>query len=677
MLIFGPAKAIMDRLPYKQKFALMGGLSAIAIALLLVRLIAMTNTTIGQATNELTGLKLLKPALEAKQLIEQHRALTTLALASKESADASAKKAVAIEAEVADKLQKLEVAVAGEASKLKLDKALEQVKITWTAAAGPNWKDKPPTLNLNTHAAALGAINQLIRDAADESQLVADSSLDTLYIVSASVVQLPAMLDQLSRIRDVGTEVLLRGKPNDGERAQFSKWMGAVEETRNSVLISLKRAAQNNPDIVQELKGVEANVDKNFGIITAMAEGNLLADPYVTGDALSESGQEATSGLFAELTKTMLPLAERLVEKRLASLRIGIYLSMSVVAIAVLLFIYLSVGAYLAVMGGVRSLSATVLRIGEGDLSGSANLESRDELAAVAVSVNKMISQMRELIHGIKDTADRVKQSAQALLAFSQHLATATGEQNDATASMAATMEETTTSIAEISRGTREALAVSADSGKLSVRGGEVISQTVIEIEAISGAVTSSAQAVDELGQLSSRITGIVQVIREIADQTNLLALNAAIEAARAGDSGRGFAVVADEVRKLAERTANSTQEIATMVSAIQSGTQGAVERMESGVKRVQHGVELTREAGQTMARIQEGATRVAQRINEISLAMNEQDSASQEIARNVELIAQRAGENSMVVNEATATAGQLDNLAGQLSAMVSRFRLS
>ncbi|WP_310450377.1 methyl-accepting chemotaxis protein [Sulfuritalea sp.] len=677
MLIFGPAKAIMDRLPYKQKFALMGGLSAIAIALLLVHLLTMTNATIGQATNELTGLKLLKPALEAKQLIEQHRALTTLALASKESADASAKKAVAIEAEVAGKLTNLEVLVAGDASKLKLDKALEHVKSSWTAVAGPNWKDKPPTLNLNTHGTALAAINQLIRDAADESQLVADSSLDTLYIVSASVLQLPVMLDQLSRIRDVGVEILLRGKPNEGERAQFSKWMGAAEETRNSVLISLKRAAQNNPNIIQELKVVEANVDKNVGIITAMAEGNLLAEPYLSGDALSESGQEATSGLFAELTKTMLPLAERLIEKRLASLRIGIYISMSVVAVAVLLFIYLSVGAYLAVMGGVRSLSATVLRIGEGDLSGSANLESRDELAAVAVSVNKMISQMRELIHGIKDTADRVKQSAQALLASSQHLATATGEQNDATASMAATMEETTTSIAEISRGTREALAVSADSGKLSVRGGEVISQTVVEIEAISGAVTSSAQAVDELGQLSSRITGIVQVIREIADQTNLLALNAAIEAARAGDSGRGFAVVADEVRKLAERTANSTQEIATMVSAIQSGTQGAVERMESGVKRVQHGVELTREAGLTMARIQEGATRVAQRINEISLAMNEQDSASQEIARNVELIAQRAGENSMVVKEATATAGQLDNLAGQLSAMVSRFRLS
>lgn len=676
MSIFGPAKAIMDRLPYKQKFALMGGLSAIAIALLLVRLVMATNATIDQATNELIGLKVLRPALEAKDLIEQHRVLTTLALASKESADASGAKAVAIEAAIADHLRKLEALVAADARNLKLDQGLAQIKTTWAAAASPHWKDKPPTLNLNVHGSVLQAINQLIRDATDESQLVADSSLDTLYVVSASVVHLPAMLDQLSRIRDVGVEVLLRGTPNDGDRAQFSKWMGAAEETRNSAIISLKRAAQSNPDIVEELKAMESNVDMQVGIMTALAEGNLLADPYISGDALAGSGVEATSGIYNELTKTMLPLAERLIEKRLTTLRLGIYISMTVVAVIVLLFIYLSVGAYLAVMGGVRSLSATVLRIGEGDLSGAASLDSRDELAAVAVSVNKMTSQMRELILGIKDTADRVRESAAVLVSSSQQLEITTSEQNDATAIMAVAMEETTASVAEISQGSREALAVSEDSGKLSVRGSEVISQTVIEIEAISAAVTSSAQAVDQLGELSSRITGIVQVIRDIADQTNLLALNAAIEAARAGDSGRGFAVVADEVRKLAERTSNSTQEIATMVSAIQSGTHDAVASMESGVKRVQHGVALTREAGETMERIHDGAARVSQRIHEISLALNEQDKASHEIAVNVERIAQRATQNTAVVNEATATAGQLDTLAGQLSAMVTRFRL-
>ena len=208
-------------------------------------------------------------------------------------------------------------------------------------------------------------------------------------------------------------------------------------------------------------------------------------------------------------------------------------------------------------------------------------------------------------------------------------------------------------------------------------RGVSSMAHTAEEIRRTADQVKDTAVLIDTLHERSQAISQIIVAIRDIADQTNLLALNAAIEAARAGEQGRGFAVVADEVRKLAERTSSATLEITSLIGAIRSDTDRVAAGMGDASRQMHQGLELLGESSAALARIRETAEETLAKNSEISMAMQEQSHTSNDVAGNIQRIAEQNEQTSRLVAESAEIAGSLSQTASQLEALVGRFRIT
>lgn len=334
----------------------------------------------------------------------------------------------------------------------------------------------------------------------------------------------------------------------------------------------------------------------------------------------------------------------------------------------------------LLVVGNVkRAIDRAVAlaeRIAEGDLSGNVEQAGKNEIDALIGAMNTMRSKLRSMIEHLSRSASSLNQATAGLTEVSAQISDSASVQNDATTSMAASVEEMTQSIDRIAGNAREADQLAQNAGAMSLESNGVVQSAADEMRQIADAVGTAVEQIESLGRHSQEISTIVSAIREIADQTNLLALNAAIEAARAGEQGRGFAVVADEVRKLAERTAHSTQEVGRMITQIQEGTQKAVSDMTEGSRQVAKGVTLVGDVQVAMGRIREKAGMVVSAVAGISTTLQEQGASSTQIASDVERIATMTERNQREVDDIVRAVRQLAETSAELQAAVDQFRI-
>jgi methyl-accepting chemotaxis protein len=277
--------------------------------------------------------------------------------------------------------------------------------------------------------------------------------------------------------------------------------------------------------------------------------------------------------------------------------------------------------------------SAGQVSAGSNQVAGAA-----DESAKVSVQASSAIEEVTSTMHEMSINVQNVVKNTQV--------------QASSVAETSASIEQMVTSIQRVADTAKILLDIANRSREEVVVGIQTMEKTTDGLNRTNKAIQSSAEIINVLGHRADDIGRIIEVIDDLAEQTNLLALNAAIEAARAGEHGLGFAVVADEVRKLAEKSTQSTKEIAELIQSIQREARQAVENMDRSTRIVEEGLSLGNDLGTALHKISSVVTEVYKFSQEIGAATNEQSVGSAQIAKATNRLTEITQEINSAVEE-------------------------
>jgi len=323
----------------------------------------------------------------------------------------------------------------------------------------------------------------------------------------------------------------------------------------------------------------------------------------------------------------------------------------------------------------VMKLLEEVSGVAEGDLTVHAEVTA-DVTGAVADSFNFMIGQLRQIIGQVQAASRHVSTALAELGEVTGKLASGSDDQAAQAVEASVAIEEMAASIHYVSENASSSATVAEQARINAEHGTRAVTRTIEGMKAVRDQVQETAKRIKRLGESSQEIGEIVELIGDIGDRTSILALNASIQAAMAGEAGRGFAIVADEVERLADRATEATKRASMLVKATQSETAEVMTAMEDTTREVINRSNIANEAGVALTEIQVVSNRLAELIQAISDAAQQQARGSEQVAKSMNEMSAVTRNTAASTKQTAAAINSLGLLVDNLNAIVSRFKL-
>lgn len=509
--------------------------------------------------------------------------------------------------------------------------------------------------------------------------------------------------------------IVQMGKLRDSEKDVETNWMASIRQTglMNAGALRLRLETQRgiaNPQGIQKTIASFEGYRKAFTDAVAKYESFIAsdrersfyqavkgsADEYARHLAILEpiltSGDSAAAANM--VATTIRPLTDKM-EGQIKDLTdynnegaalagqnatdlyaSGLQFVIGLVVGVVILTIALATLLTKSITSPISEALAVAERIASSDLSKEVTTSGTDEAGRLLKALSQMQANLRTTIMQISDSSNQLASASEEMTAVTEESSRGLVSQNDEVNQAATAVTQMSAAVDEVARNAESASEESRRTQGFTEAGLERVAETLKSIQLLSGNVDNTSDQIQVLSQRAQSISKVVEVIRAIAEQTNLLALNAAIEAARAGEQGRGFAVVADEVRALAHRTQVSTQEIETMISAIQTDSQLAVDAMGKSKTLATQSLDVAQKASGSLDQIATAITQINERNLMIATASEEQAHVAREVDRNLVSIRELAAQSSAGASQTASACGEMSKLAIDLNQLVNRFKV-